>query len=249
MTVLPNCYRRKEREGFTLIELLVALGLSSIVLLAIGTGFSISNRSYVAQDQIAYTEQSLRSALEIMGFELRIAGYIPLDNLENGDNEITTDVSGFDWSDGTLDRIEYAATNAVAFVADLNPDDDSGTTDYAETVLYSLAGTTLTRQSWQWNSTGSSWVPDTDDPVVLAENITQMDLQYTFSDGTTGIPDDTDTDHDREAVRAVTITITAESSREVQMDEKNEAKIIQRTLQNVVMIRNMELDPTVSARY
>lgn len=240
---------RKNRRGFTMVEMLVALAMSSIVLIAIGKAFSISNRSYLTQDQVAYTEQNLRAALEIMAFELRIAGYIPLGNLQDGDDEITTDVSGKSWSDGVLDRLEYATANAIALTADLNPDDNPATTEYAETVYYSVSGTTLNRQSWQWDPGSSAWVADTTDPVMMAQNITNLTFSYTFADGTRGIPIAGDPDYDRDDVRAVTITLTGETSRSVQATEKGQGKVIERTLQSIVMMRNMELDPTVAQMF
>lgn len=66
-------------KGITLIELLVALVIGGIVIAGIYRLFIAQSKAYVVQDQIAETQQNIRSAMEIMLRDLRMTGF-------NGDN-------------------------------------------------------------------------------------------------------------------------------------------------------------------
>jgi prepilin-type N-terminal cleavage/methylation domain-containing protein len=62
------------RKGITLIELMVALVISGIVMGAIYRLFITQTRAYTVQDQVAEVQQSVRSAMEILVRDLRMAG-------------------------------------------------------------------------------------------------------------------------------------------------------------------------------
>lgn len=233
-------------KGFTLVELLVAMALGSIVMAAIYAIFIKSNRSYVIQDQVVSAQQNVRAAMEVMVHEVRMAGYIPEANKSGADN-IPADVaagvgSAGAWRDGTDEQIEEAAATAITFEADLNADDKT------ETIRYALSGTNMTRESWEWDppSTGTgTWLPQTSGAVVLAENITGFTLTYTFADGDTGIPSNTDADdtNDREHVRGVTIVITGRTrSPDLSYTNPDDGTNYRtRTLRTFIKMRNMGL--------
>jgi prepilin-type N-terminal cleavage/methylation domain-containing protein len=61
-------------KGITLIELMVALVICSIVMGAIYRLFITQTRAYTVQDQVAEVQQSVRSAMEILVRDLRMAG-------------------------------------------------------------------------------------------------------------------------------------------------------------------------------
>jgi len=63
--------------GFTLVELLIALVVASLVLAAVYSSLQSQHASYLAQDQVVEMQQNLRAAMNIMGRELRMAGYDP----------------------------------------------------------------------------------------------------------------------------------------------------------------------------
>lgn len=63
--------------GFTLVELMVALVIGSLVMATIIGVFSRSNRLYTKQNVAAGLQQEVRSALEIMARQIRLAGYDP----------------------------------------------------------------------------------------------------------------------------------------------------------------------------
>lgn len=230
-----NGTRPHHRSGFTLVELMVAMTLALVVLAGVIYLFSSSNRTSVAQDHLVSTAQTVRSALEIMGHEFRMAGYIPLNNLPGGAATINADVAGQTWSNGVIERVEEAAANSITFVADLNEDGQ------AETVRYALNGMNLTRTSWEWQP-GVGWVVQAPGVVNVADNITLLNLAYTFEDGDIGVPDDTDGDttNDREDVRGVSITLTGQTK--VPVDGAGGKQFRQRTLSFHVKTRNMGLD-------
>jgi prepilin-type N-terminal cleavage/methylation domain-containing protein len=77
--VIPLCVHKTNR-GFTLIELLVAMALGLVVLGAILTVFVSQSQTNAAQQEIAYAQQNVRAAMDLMVREIRNAGYDPLGN-------------------------------------------------------------------------------------------------------------------------------------------------------------------------
>jgi type IV pilus assembly protein PilW len=74
-------------KGITLIELLVALVIGGIIIAGIYRVFIAQGKAYVVQDQVAETQQNIRSAMEIILRDLRIAGF-------DGDNTpLTTSIT------------------------------------------------------------------------------------------------------------------------------------------------------------
>lgn len=69
--------RWKNTSGFTLVELLIVMLLGSVVTAAIYASFRSQHDSYIAQDQVAEMQQNLRSAMDIMSREIRMAGFDP----------------------------------------------------------------------------------------------------------------------------------------------------------------------------
>ncbi|HHD63728.1 MAG TPA: prepilin-type N-terminal cleavage/methylation domain-containing protein [Desulfobulbaceae bacterium] len=65
------------RSGFTLIELLVAIAMASIILVAIAGLFQRLSRSYTTQNAYADLQQGIRSTLDVMADDIRMAGYNP----------------------------------------------------------------------------------------------------------------------------------------------------------------------------
>jgi type II secretory pathway component PulJ len=206
---MKNCSKglaARRRPGFTLLEVIIAMGMAMIVLAGVVMLYSTANRSYVKQDNMVALEQNIRSTMEIMGHELRMAGYIPLNSLSTGSSPITTDVAGQGWANGKIEQIEEAGAQWITFVADMNAD------NIPETIRYWLNGTTLTRQSWSWN--GGAWQPETTlGAMMLVQNVTNFQLVYTFENRSTGVPNNADGTNvnDRKNVRGIAINITAQT--------------------------------------
>jgi len=98
--------KRLNRKGVTLIELLIALVICGMVAAGIYQVFIAQNKAYTVQDQVIEVQQSVRSAMEILLRDLRMAGYdndnilstititSPLANLS--DNAITVNYEYYD---------------------------------------------------------------------------------------------------------------------------------------------------------
>ena len=203
-------------RGFTLVEMLVGMALASFILAGALSVFTFSNQSYAVEGEILNVQQSVRSTMQILAYELRMAGYVPLairDSLPTG-----------------YEKLEEATSTSMTFLADPNSD---GT---PEKVRYTITGTTLTRESKIWN--GAAFAEQTG-VVVLAENIVGLNFNYIFKDGTTGVPI---TPQERADVRAVSISLIGRTARE---DPKYEAfdgtGYRYRTLTSNVAMRNMGL--------
>lgn len=75
------CEIRKGRalgdSGFSLVELLVAMALGLLVLTGLSSTFLMQNKTYDVQQQINESMQTTRAALDMIGREVRMAGYDP----------------------------------------------------------------------------------------------------------------------------------------------------------------------------
>jgi len=67
--------KQLNRKGVTLIELLVALVICGMVAAGIYQVFIAQGKAYAVQDQVTEVQQSVRSAMEILLRDLRMAGY------------------------------------------------------------------------------------------------------------------------------------------------------------------------------
>ncbi len=98
--------KRLNRKGVTLIELLIALVICGMVAAGIYQVFIAQSKAYTVQDQVTEVQQSVRSAMEILLRDLRMAGFdsdnllstvtitTPIANLS--DNAITVNYEYFD---------------------------------------------------------------------------------------------------------------------------------------------------------
>ncbi|MEW5734209.1 MAG: prepilin-type N-terminal cleavage/methylation domain-containing protein [Thermodesulfobacteriota bacterium] len=94
--------------GFSLIELLVAMALGLLVLTGLSSTFLMQNKTYDVQQQINEMMQTTRAALDMIGREVRMAGYDP--------------------ARGGVTGIVYD-TSKLRINADLNGDGDTGETN------------------------------------------------------------------------------------------------------------------------
>ena len=78
--MMMNPKSHRPEAGFTLVELLIAIAISGIVLAAVFSLFVYQNRAYIQQSDLARNQAQLRSALQAMSRDVRLAGYtgIPL---------------------------------------------------------------------------------------------------------------------------------------------------------------------------
>jgi type IV pilus assembly protein PilW len=98
--------KRLNRKGVTLIELLIALVICGMVAAGIYQVFIAQSKAYTVQDQVIEVQQSVRSAMEIMLRDLRMAGFdndsilstvtIPSAVANLKDNDITVNYEYYD---------------------------------------------------------------------------------------------------------------------------------------------------------
>jgi len=105
--------KRLNRKGVTLIELLIALVICGMVAAGIYQVFIAQSKTYTVQDQVIEVQQSVRSAMELLLRDLRMAGYdndnilstiaitSPIANLS--DDAITV---SYEYYDKTLDQYQ-----------------------------------------------------------------------------------------------------------------------------------------------
>ena len=139
----------KYSKGFTLIEIMVALALTSIIMAGIMAAYISQLKSHVTQQTIVEMQQNLRSAMQHMEKEIRMAGY---------DDPNKTSVAS----------ITTVLANTFGFTMDLN--DDGDVSDPNETVLYTLAANTSGTQCLMRNTGGGN--------QPIAENIEALNFVY-----------------------------------------------------------------------
>ncbi len=150
--------RMMTERGFTLIEIMVSMVISSLVIAGIYGVYTIQQRSYTVQEQVTEMQQRLRSAVDFMSRDIRMAGY---------------------YRDGIGCKI--SAGQALLTV---QPDrfvfqycESDGTDWVINRVTYSLNAGELRRELKQGKSGGQT--------RTLAEGIDGIEFRYLQADGVT----------------------------------------------------------------
>lgn len=201
----------RDRRGLTLIELMIALVLALVLVSAAYRAFSSQQKSYTIQNQVTEMQQVLRVVTDMVVRQIRMAGYIaPGDEDDHNNDDIDSDVPDQPFSNGIHEDIEEATASSICFEADLDNDNKT------DTVRFFIDGNgQLRRERWEWDSSTRTWVAELDGPKLIAENVVNMALNYTFEDGETGLPgfqgDGTD---DREDIRMVHLALVCRTSQE-----------------------------------
>jgi type IV pilus assembly protein PilW len=94
-----NIEKYNNNYGVTLIELLIALAISGLVMTAIYNIFVSNNLIYLKQNEMVNMEQNLRSALNLMSQEIRMAGYAPNATFSVGINSTSSERISFSFYD------------------------------------------------------------------------------------------------------------------------------------------------------
>ena len=110
---------RIHSKGLTLIELLIALVICGAVIAGIYRLFVAQSKAYTVQDQVVEVQQSIRSAMEILLRDLRMAGFdddrltskISIPNpILVGDHSVTV---SYEFDDTTQQTIAYSMEAAT----------------------------------------------------------------------------------------------------------------------------------------
>lgn len=70
-----NIHPLSRQRGMTLIELLVAMVICAAVIAGIYRVFVAQSRAYVVQDQVIEVQQNIRTAMELIVRDIRMAGF------------------------------------------------------------------------------------------------------------------------------------------------------------------------------
>ena len=119
----------KKNHGLTFIEVLIAMLMGLLVLGAVLNIFVSQNRTNAVQQEVAYAQQNVRAAMDLMAREIRSAGYDP--------------------TLSALIPIPAATATSIQIRADFVNGGDGATADAGEDVTYSevtdASGTCLVR--------------------------------------------------------------------------------------------------------
>jgi len=108
---LSSC--ENNERGFTIIELVVGLAISLILLGVAVKIFLVQQRSYNVQEQLSEMQQNIRSAMDIIVRETKMAGYNPTGAGFNGITydtfqlQILADLTGDGNTDDPNENIIY----------------------------------------------------------------------------------------------------------------------------------------------
>ena len=127
--------RTNYSKGFTLVELMVALALTSIIMAGIMAAYVSQLKAHVTQQTIVEMQQNLRSAMQHMEKEIRMAGY---------DDPNKTSIAS----------VITVLADTFQFTMDLN--DDGDVSDSNEMVIYTLAANTAGTQCLMRNTGGGN---------------------------------------------------------------------------------------------
>ncbi len=143
----------ENKNGFTLIEVAVVIAIMSIVLGAIYSVFAATNRSTTNNEVIAEVMQNLRTSIDFMEQDIRMAGLDRFGSANAG--------------------IEAATATNLRFTADRNMDDVLNDNIERITYFYDAANNRLRQCLWEGTL---------DDWQTVAENVTNFQFSYMDAD-------------------------------------------------------------------
>lgn len=169
---------------------MIALAMSGILIAAVYAAYNVQQKAYYTQGQVVEMQQNIRSALEIMSNDIRMATYDP-----GGDAKAD---------------IPVANPSRVQVRMDLNDDNDYA--DANEDVTFRIDDD-ANNDGISDSGTGNLVRIDNNNPPVLpalpppiAENINAIQFHYILEDGSkVATPNATE----REKIQSVQITILA----------------------------------------
>ncbi len=175
---------KEKATGFTLVELLVSMVVSGIVIGALYSAYTVQQKQAINQEQVTEMQQNLRSGVDFMVREIRLAGFDPTGDSEAGFVEIDND--------------------ALVFTADFN--EDGKTDDAGENIgfyLYTASdvptlGRTVDNDNLTIDLAKAA-------PEALAENIEKIEFRY--------MDVDNNETSNKALVNSIQISILARASR------------------------------------
>jgi len=209
MEIGNNTMRLSDTDGLTLVELMIALAISGIISAAMYSAYISQQKLNQAQEHIVDIQQDLRAGLEIMTRELRMAGYDP--DKKWGAGFVPSSMNG---------KVDKTTVTFTLIADDDHRDNDNdGKTDEAgelKAVQYDFApgyGDTdgINDIRRRVGSVVNGQVVWSGDPIVLVEDVDNLEFYYTLVDGSEKLnPDETDIADNR--IRSMQISVLARAS-------------------------------------
>jgi type IV pilus assembly protein PilW len=220
------------KKGVTLIELLVALVIAAITLAGIYRVFITQTKTYAVQDQVVETQQNVRSAMDILLRDLRMAGFDD-DNL----NSIYTDGANKGKPIRVVNAITTPLSDHITVTYEYFDRTVGPSGEYQlHTLAYAVDGSSnlvRTRTVTKPNGTIQAEPQET-----LLPNVDRLDFTYGVDDN-----DDDALDTwvpaagaDPTKVIAVRVVLTAKPDQNLPDVKK---AVSPRTLDSIVMMRNL----------
>jgi type IV pilus assembly protein PilW len=207
-------------KGITLIELLVAMVIGGIVVAGIYRGFVAQTKAYTVQDQVVEVQQNVRSTMEILLRDLRMAGY--------DDDNISSPIT-------IANPIVYpVAQNSVTVNYEYYNTTPIPAQYEAHTVAYWLnAGTSQLIRQRTINGVA-------DPQEIILENVAGLNFRYGVDTNDDGAIDNNNW-IDAAAVGtskviAIHVLLTARSD---QTNPDVQRMVVPRTLDSIVTLRNL----------
>jgi prepilin-type N-terminal cleavage/methylation domain-containing protein len=207
-------------KGITLIELLVAMVIGGIVVGGIYRVFIAQTKAYTVQDQVVEVQQNVRSTMEILLRDLRMAGYD--DDNVNSPITIANPIVYPVAQNSVTVNYEYYNTTPIPAQYE------------AHTVAYWLnAGTSQVIRQRTINGVA-------DPQEVILENVAGLNFRYGVDTNDDGAIDNNNW-IDAAAVGtskviAIHVLLTARSD---QTNPDVQRMVVPRTLESIVTLRNL----------
>lgn len=120
----------KNESGFTLIEILIAMVVTMVIMGGAYAVFNSQQKNTTIQTHISDAQQTLRTAMDFMARDIRMAGFDPLISKQFG----ITDIRFRNFTN----NVSATGSSAITFSRD---QDEDGNLDAGEAVNYSLSDT------------------------------------------------------------------------------------------------------------
>lgn len=200
---------KNNRRGFTLVEMVMVLAISTIVLAAMYSVFTIANKNFTTQNAAANVQQNLRSAIGLMARDIRVAGLDPTGSDNFG--------------------ITYASQTKIRFTLDSidsGSGDFNGIVDEAnfEEITYGFQGNQVMQTLYETVTSSTA------DAAALISNIKEVKFKY-YDSANNDLGDPVPADQ-LENIRNVEILVTHE-------EPAGREGMVSRTLTRRVECRNL----------
>ncbi len=201
--------QKNNHRGFTLVEMVMVLAISTIVLAAMYSVFTIANKNFTTQNAAANVQQNLRSAIGLMARDIRLAGLDPSGSDNFGITHASQAKIRF-----TMDSIDSGSGAFNGIVDEAN----------WEEITYDFQGNQIMQTLYETVTTSTA------DTAALISNVKEVKFKYYDSanyDLGNPVPSDKLAD-----IRTVEILVTHE-------EPAGREGMVSRTLTRIVECRNL----------